>query len=402
MTSIDASGTHAPKALLGTPLKAPEPASQLILEVARAHGVSPIKQFREMLRLQRGVSGVSFSEYYAGHLYRPELSREEKAEFIGMKGSTTINHRCSPIKLGDMRPFIRDKVMYTTMLEGIGLPTTKTQAVATHDRGFGAIPALRTVEAIVEFLLEKAVYPVFGKPVEGSQSVGSALLRGVDKTKHMIEMGNGKSFDLTAFAQEIMTDYPEGFIFQDAVAQHKALTDVAGPAVGTLRVVTVIEENVPRVLYTCWKVPSPKAMSDNYWQSGSMLGGVDIETGKVTHCVTGSGMNREEIAQHPVTGKSFAGLQVPHWDRVKDVAIEAHHLTPEFGIFGWDIAVGEDGPVIIECNANPFHALYQLSEGRGILNADMTPVFDKVAARADRLVNEKVAYLKAQKATYNM
>lgn len=393
MSSIDATQTHVQKALLAAPEKAPLPASKMIVEVARQFGVSPIKQMREMFRLDR-KAGISFGEYYAGQHYRTDLTAEEKLQFVGEKGSFKLNQRLSPAKLGDKRSFIRDKVLYTTMLRGMDMPTTETQAVAHPERGFGAIPTLRNPADVVRFLTTQARYPVFAKPLEGSKSVGSALLTGIDAAKGLIEMGNGRAFDLAAFAEEVIADYPEGFTFQSAVQQHSAITALAGQAVGTMRVVTVIEKGAPRVLYAVWKIPSPKAMSDNFWQSGSMLGAVDAGTGKVSHAIAGSGLERQILEQHPVSGKSFAGFQVPHWDKVTDVACQGHSMFPEFGVFGWDIAVGQDGPVIIECNANPFHTLYQLAHDRGIKNEEFAPVFDAVSARTEALLEQRVAQMK--------
>ncbi|MEP5153786.1 sugar-transfer associated ATP-grasp domain-containing protein [Planktotalea sp.] len=393
MTSIDASQTLPQKALLAAPEKAPAPVSKMIVDVARETGVSPIKQMREMFKLQR-KAGISFGEYYAAQHYRTDITSEEKLQFVGEMGSYKLNLRLSPAKLGDKRSFIRDKVLYTTMLRGMDMPTTETQAVAHTERGFGAINTLRTAADVSRFLKSEARYPVFAKPLEGSKSVGSALLVGIDADKGMIEMGNGKSFDIDAFAHEVIADYPEGFTFQSAVQQHKDITELAGQAVGTMRVVTIIEDDAPRVLYAVWKVPSPKAMSDNFWQSGSMLGAVDAETGQVSHAISGAGLSREVLEQHPVSGKSFAGFQVPHWDQVKEVARQGHSMFPEFGVFGWDIAITDEGPVIIECNANPFHTLYQLAHDRGINNADFAPIFDKVEARTQKILEERTAHFK--------
>ena len=53
---------------------------------------------------------------------------------------------------------------------------------------------------------------------------------------------------------------------------------------------------------------------------------------------------------------------------------------------GWDIGMGEDGPLIVECNMAPFHTLYQLSTGEGLLNPKLKPIFERIAARqADRV-----------------
>lgn len=400
MSSIDASQSHivpsAAKALLVAPAKAPRPAAQMIVDVARDTGLSPIKQMREMIKLRR-KAGISFPEYYAAQHYRSDRTMQEKLEFVGEVGSYNLNLRLSPAVLGDKRAILRDKVLYTAMLQGLNLPTTHTQAVAHKARGFGQITTLRTAQQVAQFLKTDAQYPLFAKPLEGSKSVGSALLTHYDAGKEMIHMGNGRAFDVSAFAEEVMTDYPGGFTFQNAVQQHDALTAVTGQAVGTMRIVTVIENNVPRVLYAVWKIPAPTAMSDNFWQSGSMLGAIDHKTGTVEHVITGSGLDRQIIEQHPVSGKGFAGLQIPDWDAAVQASCAAHHLVPEHGVFGWDIAVTNDGPVIIECNANPFHTLYQLAHDRGINNADFAPTFDAIEARGKELIVQCKAEIKEKR-----
>lgn len=209
MSSIDASQIHSNKVLLAAPDKAAMPASKMIGEIARKFGVSPIKQMREMFKLDR-KAGISFGEYYAAQHYRTDLTAEEKLQFVGKKGSYQLNLHLSPAKLGDKRSFILDNVLYTTMLKGMNLPKTETQAVAHSERGFGGINTLRAPSDVSRFLKPEAIYPVFAKPLEGSKYAGSALLTGIDAAKGLIEMGNGKSFDVEvdAFAHEVIADYP--------------------------------------------------------------------------------------------------------------------------------------------------------------------------------------------------
>jgi D-alanine-D-alanine ligase-like ATP-grasp enzyme len=90
-------------------------------------------------------------------------------------------------------------------------------------------------------------------------------------------------------------------------------------------------------------------------------------------------------------------LKIPHWDKVIEITTQAHQLYPNFGVFGWDIAVTEEGPLIIECNANPHHMLYQLATGRGIYNEDFAPVLDQVIDRSKRLLSELTAERKEEK-----
>ena len=53
------------------------------------------------------------------------------------------------------------------------------------------------------------------------------------------------------------------------------------------------------------------------------------------------------------------------------------------GVIGWDIAVGPDGPIIVECNDNTFHVLWQLAAGQGIRTNTFKARFE--AARQESL-----------------
>ena len=39
---------------------------------------------------------------------------------------------------------------------------------------------------------------------------------------------------------------------------------------------------------------------------------------------------------------------------------KAARVTPEMGYVGWDVAIDQDGPILIEGNAYPGHDIYQM------------------------------------------
>lgn len=374
-----------------TPGSAPAPK---IVEVARKYGVSPFRQLKEMIRLNRGPGRVATHEYYSAGLYDPAISWEEKLEYVGLVGSWNLNLRISPAKLTTPRFSLQDKVLFTTLLNSLGFAATKTQAVVQPGRLFGPIAALWTADDIRDFLQNRAEFPVFAKPLSASGSFGSALLKGVEGDT--LVLGDGRRVALDAFCTEVLTDYPDGFLFQDALVQHADMSAMTGNAIGSLRVVTVRDGDLPRPLYTVWKLPSPKAMSDNFWQEGSMVAEVG-EDGRLGRCRIGTGLDGRWIDTHPVSGLRFAEFRIPHFEAVLDTASRVHAIYPELGVIGWDIAVGPDGPVIIEANDNPFHSLYQLANGRGVLNADFTPVFDRTAERSEAMIAERKGLSEARK-----
>ena len=91
------------------------------------------------------------------------------------------------------------------------------------------------------------------------------------------------------------------------------------------------------------------------------------------------------IDTHAESGAQITGFEVPCFRAALELAVKAHAVFPINGFLGWDVAIGPDGPVLIECNENSGHMLYQLASGRGVLNDDFKPVFERVIARNDRL-----------------
>jgi glutathione synthase/RimK-type ligase-like ATP-grasp enzyme len=56
---------------------------------------------------------------------------------------------------------------------------------------------------------------------------------------------------------------------------------------------------------------------------------------------------------HPDTGEQIKGRVLPFWEEAKRLAAEAHRAFADRVVVGWDIAILEDGPILIEGNGNP-------------------------------------------------
>ena len=381
-------------ALLEGPAQGTAPEASQIVRVAKSFGVSPLRQMREMWALRLSASKLQSNEYFANGLFSPELSMAQKREYVGVKSNRVLNGRMSPLSLVRANEFVNNKVLYTALLAQMGLRATRTQAVVLNQRRFGAVPTLANADAVRDFLLRDATYPLFGKPNNGSLSVGSVCIKELSDDRESLVLANGKAVSVERFCQDVAGRYPMGYILQDALCQHDEMTTIAGPATGTIRLVSVIEKDVANPLYAVWKIPSPKAMSDNFWQAGSMIAAINISSGQVERVRAGTGLDGKDVTTHPVSGREFHGFQIPFWSELCNLARDAHMLFPEFGVVGFDIAVTRDGPAIVECNDNPFHMLYQLANQRGIKNPNFTAKFDRVADRANGILARRSAAAK--------
>jgi Sugar-transfer associated ATP-grasp len=93
--------------------------------------------------------------------------------------------------------------------------------------------------------------------------------------------------------------------------------------------------------------------SDNFEHgaSGNMLAAVDIQSGKICRTISGVGLNQVEILQHPNTGAKLLGFEIPNWTDVVRLVNDSQKAFPGFLCPGWDIALCDDGPKILEVNA---------------------------------------------------
>ncbi len=373
-------GIQAPKgALLNGPAKAKKAEAPLIAQVAKTYGISPFRQMREIFSMRGGVQKISGPEYYSLRLFDPAKRAEDKRAFLGQAGVNAINVAMNPPVAVPTRAFVGNKLLYTQLLTQLGIPTARTQALVSGFRDAGQLPTLRDAAAVSTFLRNTATYPLFGKPHHGSLSEGSVRIEARDGD--ILRLGNGTTQAIDAFAAEVMDRYPGGFLFQTALDPDPQMASIAGPAIGCVRVVTVNDGSGPKPAYAVWKMPAPSAMSDNFWQAGSLLAHLDLASGEVLTCVRGTGLKSEALSDHPVSGQRVVGTALPHWAETLKIARDAHAVFPEFGVCGFDIAVTAEGPKVLECNDNPSHMLYQIAAGRGLVNPDLAPIWQAVSAR---------------------
>ena len=378
-------GIQAPKsALLDGPGTAKKAEAPLIAQVAKAYGVSPLRQMREIFSMRRGAQKLSGPEYYSMRLFDPSKSTEEKRAFLGQAGINALNTSMNPPIAVPTRAFVGNKLLYTQLLTQLGMSTSTTQAIFSTHMSVGHLPTARNAADLAAFLRTDARYPVFGKPHFGSLSTGAVRIEA--RSDDMLRLFDGTTHDVDTFAEHVAAQYPGGFMLQSALSPHSAMAHIAGPAIGCVRVVTANNGSGPKPVYAVWKMPAAGAISDNTWQDGILLSHIELDTGTLLSLVRGTGLEAETLSDHPVSGAPVVGQTLPFWEETLRLATDAHAVFPEFGVCGFDIAVTDEGPKILECNDNPSHMMYQRATGRGIQNPDLAPIWQAVVDRQTKQV----------------
>ena len=149
--------------------------------------------------------------------------------------------------------------------------------------------------------------------------------------------------------------------------QHEEIAALCPTSVNTIRVATLLGDKKEGIVYAYIRIGNGKVM-DNV-DCGGMAAPVDIETG----VISGVGANKagETYEIHPMTGKKIPGTQIPYWEEAKKMCLEAMQVVPQVRFVAWDVAITPKGPVFIEGNSFPSHAIPQFAahfpDGIGIL-----------------------------------
>lgn len=82
---------------------------------------------------------------------------------------------------------------------------------------------------------------------------------------------------------------------------------------------------------------------------GAVGAGIDLGSGETLQGV----LNDELVDDHPDTGALIAGLFIPHWDYILQLAAKGYDVTG-LGYLGVDVVIDRHrGPLILEMNARP-------------------------------------------------
>lgn len=100
---------------------------------------------------------------------------------------------------------------------------------------------------------------------------------------------------------------------------------------------------------------------------GNLFATVDVQTGMITSDLTDYTLVCYK--EHPVTHFTAKNTQLPCWEDVLDLAKKAAYRVPQVAYVGWDIALTDKGPVLIEgnhcggCGGNQFCTLREEKTG---------------------------------------
>ena len=149
--------------------------------------------------------------------------------------------------------------------------------------------------------------------------------------------------------QQIEAVYRNGearFVLEELVVQCAEMARLHPESVNTVRFPTFRLDDRVHIFPPYLRMGQGSSFVDNAG-SGGVFGLVDLETGRVYAACDEMG-NTYEV--HPDTKEAIIGFKVPRWEEALTMAKELITVIPSVRWVGWDLALTDEGWVLIEGN----------------------------------------------------
>jgi hypothetical protein len=212
------------------------------------------------------------------------------------------------------------------------------------------------------------------KPVWSSKGRGIVFL--TEKEGRLLLNGRTVSpTDLPSVVRRL-----DNYLVTSFVAQAEYARRMYPEATNTIRLLTAwdLAQDAPFITVAAHRIGTSRSRPVDSFKGG--LGGLsaslDMETGTLGPAVgMDSAGRRRSYSHHPETGAAIAGVQVPFWQAMKDMVLSAAGRTPQLPYVGWDMAVTDVGPCVIELNDRI--GLYVWEVHGGVLRDERVRIFLK-------------------------
>jgi hypothetical protein len=346
------------------------PLSEVIPVALKRSTKGPIGLAREIFGLYRGPGRMLPKEYFWYQLYDDtKYSLEDKRTFISESIHWRITYKCCDPKWDALT---EDKWISYCFLRANGIRVPETIAVIDKtNRSFGTVRKIGSPAQLKDFLTGFSSFPLFAKPNTGLGSFGAFVVAGIDGDRVLFE--HSASMTVDEMFSKVVGE--RAFLLQSCVQNHSAIRAFT-KYLATIRTINLVKADEVVTPFALLKIPAATNIADNYWRPGNLLADVNPDTGVIRRVVRGKGIHLEEFTSHPETGDSLVGMHLPYWRELREINDACARLFAPVRYQSMDIAITQEGPLLIEINTGGGFDLPQLASGSGFLKDDVRKFFE--------------------------
>lgn len=283
--------------------------------------------------------GAVLSDYMP---YGRFMCLRERKNQVRLAGQTVYSYAC----------LLRDKKLFNLIAGKYDIPIPRTIGIALGGVIYTEHQTFK-LDAYLKHL--PAGSSLFLKEESGICGKGAMSLE-IKEGQYFL---NDKEMALEKIVTSLSND--TSYLIQERVKQHPLVNAIYPLSLNTLRVVSVIYEEDVVIIGALLRIGANGNVVDN-WASGGLAVGTDSE-GKLNKWGLYKPGFGTRADKHPDTGTVFDGYQLPYWKETIQLVKETHRKLSCIPTVGWDIALTENGPIVIEGNDDYDGALLQACTG---------------------------------------
>lgn len=270
-------------------------------------------------------------------------TRKEQQEYVHYNTFMYRRSELNVFRKGSTICLLRDKLLFSIFLEGLGLRGPKNVYYYDGKELLDMASKKAVGEAI---LLSSGDNRLFCKPLGGECGKGIFVL---DIKNGQLYVGKEK----ITYNQLLDRLGQERFLLQDFVVQHEEMSRLHPQSINTIRLVTVrsLKDGCLHVMPSIMRIGAGDSVVDNTSQGGLAVG-INLESGYLKKFGFYKPKYGTKVTEHPDSHIVFEDFKIPFFEEAVRQAKLMHSMLPDIHSIGWDIAIGEDGPIFIEGNDN--------------------------------------------------
>lgn len=296
----------------------------------------------DYLKLHRR-KGLNMNEYYQFEME----SRSEKfrQDFLGENEQRLYLDWLNPVKYYVLA---RNKFMAHKMLENTGIRKSPLYCYYQPTGRLESTEIANDLAGVCRILQSKQVTECVIKTTESSHGDNVWVIRNITFSDDdaVLERFDGQQLKLS----EVLGSEP--LLFEGLIRQTQQFAAFNPSSVNTVRFMTALyPDGTARVIATFIKIGRAGKCVDNAGGGGNVDVCVDTETGTIQYAIQYDGWRHiSDIDCHPDSGAQLNGVVIDNWQQIKDEVLRFQQAFPYCKAAGWDIAITDDGPVVIEVN----------------------------------------------------
>ena len=313
-------------------------------QLARMYPASArLKVMRDYVSLYR-AKRLTHEEYYEFEFEK--RSEEFRRDFLGLNEQHYYLDLLNPLKYMSLA---RNKYMTHKMLENTGIRTSELYCYYQPEARYTvATECASDIAGVLSILKTKEVQSCVIKTTESSHGDNVWVIKSIDYQDNDATLTRFDGQELTlssVLGKEVL-------IFESVVHQTDQFAAFNASSVNTVRFMTALyPDGSAKIIATFIKIGRAGRCVDNAGDGGNVDVCVDVETGEIRYAIQFDGWRHvQDIDCHPDSGNPLNRVVIENWEAIKAEVIRFQQAFPYCKVAGWDIAITDEGPVVIEIN----------------------------------------------------